>query len=84
MDTPDTDLPPRPLWRAWLLGGLIWSVLFLGVAATVMWLFGIEGVATVQAALTMALVTFGGFYVFVYLVTIAAGIVRRLTGRGPE
>jgi len=71
------------LWRAWVFGGLLWSVFFLGAAAFLAWLLGSSKVEALQAALTLALVSCGGLYGFVYFGAALMAVLRWATGRQP-
>ncbi len=70
----------RSLWRIWVFAGLLWSTFFLLIAAGIVWLFGIPVAETVQLALTLALVTCGGVYGFIYLGALVLAVVKRVMG----
>lgn len=74
----------RHLWRAWLFGGLAWSVVFVGLAAAVTWLVGAPGARTVQLALTLAIVVCGGLYAVVRLAAATWAVARWAAGRQSE
>jgi len=76
MDAPRIRAARCRLWRAWIFGGLLWSVFFVGLAALLAWLLGSEGAETAQLALTLALVTCGGLYAFIYLGAALLAFVR--------
>jgi hypothetical protein len=80
MDASRIKAARQRLWRAWLLGGLVWSVFFLGLSFTIVWLLGADGAQTVQLALTLALVICGGFYGFIHLGAVAVALLRWVTG----
>ena len=67
----------RRLWRAWLYGGLLWSTFFLLIAMGISWLLGAESTATLQLALTFALVAFFGLYAALYLLAAGGSLLRR-------
>jgi len=66
------------LWRAWVFGGLIWSIFFVGLAALLVWLLGVHGGQTVQLALTVAIVVCGGIYGCMYIVAAVIASIRSL------
>ena len=68
----------KRLWRAWLYGGLLWSTFFLLLAMGVSWLLGAESTATLQLALTFALVAFFGLYGVLYLLAANSGLLKRM------
>lgn len=70
----------RGLWRIWVFAGLLWSTFFLLIAAGIIWLFGIPAAQNVQLALTLALVTCGGVYGFVYLGAAVLAVVKHIMG----
>ena len=81
MDAARIKAARRRLWRAWVFGGLAWSILFVGLATGLTWLMGSAAIQTVQLALTFALVTCGGLYAFVYLGAGVAAVIRWATRR---
>ena len=81
MDAARIKFARRFLWRAWVLGGLVWSTAFLGVAAALIWLFDAPGAQMVQLALTLALVGCGGFYAVGQLGAVGVAAIRSAANR---
>ena len=69
------------LWRAWVFGGLVWSVLFVGLAALLVWLLGFREAQTFQLALIVALAVCGGIYGFIYIGAAVIAVIRWAIGR---
>lgn len=84
MDASRIKAARHRLWRAWVFGGLLWSVFFVGVAAGLVWLLGASGAETLNLALTLALVICGGVYGLVYLSAAVFALVRWALGRQPD
>ena len=76
MDAARLKTARRRLWRAWVFGGLVWSIAFIGIAAALVWLLDAPGAQTVQLALTLALVGCGGLYAIVYFGALGVAVIR--------
>ena len=83
METARIKAARARLWRAWMFGGLLWSVFLLGLAWFVTWLIGAEQVQIVQFAVVMALTLCMGLYAIFYLGSVLTLIVKRLLRREP-
>lgn len=84
MDASRIKAARHRLWRAWVFGGLLWSVFFVGVAAGIVWLLGARGAETLNLALMLALVICAGVYGLVYLSVAVFALVRWALGRQPD
>jgi hypothetical protein len=84
MDAARIKAARRRLWRAWVFGGLIWSVAFTGVAAALVWLLGAPGAQAVQLGLTLALVGCVGFYAIIHLGAVCVAVIQWIARRRPE
>jgi len=81
MDTFRLKAARYRLWRAWVFGGLVWSVFFVGLAALLVWLLGVGEARTLQLALTVALVVCGGIYGCIYICAAVLALIRWAMGR---
>ena len=71
------------LQRAWVYGGLIWSIFFLGLAAVIAWVVGVERAdelfTVIMGAMTLALGTYG----IVYLGAVVIHVIKRARSGQP-
>jgi hypothetical protein len=71
------------LWRAWVFGGLLWSVVFLGVASLIAWAAGVERSDELFTILMGAMVLALGTYAIVYFGALLLHVGKRLWRREP-
>jgi hypothetical protein len=71
----------RRLMRAWLWGGLSWSVLFSSVAWGIAWLLSEEAFRIAQFGMILMLVTLLGVHVFLGLIQAGIALAKWARGR---
>ena len=83
MDAARIHAARNRLWRAWVFGGMLWSIVFLGVALLTAWLVGIERSNELFAILMGAMVLALGTYGILYFGAVALHIAKRAWKRQP-
>ena len=71
------------LWRAWVFGGMLWSIVFLGVASLIAGALGVERGDELFTILMGAMVLALGTYGIVYLGSVMLHIGQRVWKREP-
>ena len=71
------------LWRAWVFGGMLWSIVFLGIASLIAWAVGVEQADELFTILMGAMVLALGTYGIFYFGAVALHIGKRLWKRQP-
>ncbi|WP_298335681.1 hypothetical protein [uncultured Erythrobacter sp.] len=71
------------LWRAWVFGGMLWSVVFLMLAATIVMLFGVEKSSSGFAIAWGAAILAGGTYGIIMVGALLMHTIKRLVRGRP-
>ncbi len=73
----------RRLYRAWIYGGLLWSVFFIGIAALIAWLIGVDAASELSTFLTLALLLAFSAWGLIYVGAILLHVAKRVWSRQP-
>lgn len=71
------------LWRAWVFGGMLWSVVFLLLATAIVMLFGVEKSSSAFAIAWGAAILAGGTYGIILIGALLIHVARRFVGGQP-
>lgn len=71
------------LWRAWIFGGMLWSVVFLLLATAIVMLFGVEKSSSAFAIAWGAAILAGGTYGIILIGALLIHTIKRIVRGQP-
>jgi hypothetical protein len=82
-DAARIKLARQRLWRAWIFGGLLWSVVFLCLSAGIMGILGVDKASYLGTLMLGAAMLAAGTYAILYFGALLLHIAKRLWNREP-